>query len=219
MLLLESYKSFCQSHQWENLTKERLLQNVQLTTLRHRKWGVSAFTTSYRAKSSIDSPKPVCSHCNRRRHTEDKCWADRGKNVANQPANYWGKPKAKANVSTAVEITPSASLVQVPTEFYAAFTISQSLSLSKSSPCYLHNLGANRHIFIKHKDFNDYMEIKDLSIHMATLDVLLVAKGCGSVLVCFKYKNVTTNFLLKDVLHIPKATENLFLQELCKMRM
>lgn len=44
---------------------------------------------------------------------------------------------------------------------------------------------------------------------MATHNVPLVAKGTGTILICFHYKGVNTNFLLKNVLHVPNAAENL----------
>lgn len=104
-------------------------------------------------------------------------------------------------------VVPSASLLQVPTEFYAAFTISHTLSTVTSPARYLHDSGANHHLFINRNDFYDYLEIKSLPIHTATPNVPLIAMGCGSILVSFRYRNTETNFLLKDVLHVPNVTE------------
>lgn len=110
---------------------------------------------------------------------------------------------------TATGVAPSASLLQVPTEFYAAFTISYALRTITSNALYLHDSGANFHLFIDINDFYDYAEIKSLPICTATPNMPLIAKSCGSILVSFWYKDVETNFLLKDVLHIPNATENI----------
>lgn len=213
--LPESFESFCQSVQWENMTVTRLLQHVRHTAVRLRNWGTSStFTANYKAKPFIDRSKLVCSHCNGKRHTENECWADSGKNAANRPANYRGKAKPKANITTAdvptaTGVAPSASLLQVPTELNAAFTVSHSLNTITSNAHYLHDSGANCHLFIDRNDFYDYAKIKSLPICTATPNVPLIVRGCGSILVCFRYKDTETNFLLKDVLHVPNATENL----------
>ncbi len=69
------------------------------------------------------------------------------------------------------------------------------------------NSGANRHLFIAHEDFHDYPEIPSFNICTAAPNAPLIAKGGGSVLVRFSYRGTNTNFLLKDVLHVPNATE------------
>lgn len=46
---------------------------------------------------------------------------------------------------------------------------------------------------------------------MATPNAPLIAKGVRSVLVQFCYKETNTNFMLKNVLHVPNSTENLIL--------
>ncbi len=216
--LPESYDSFCQSIDWDSISVNKLLQSIQLFGLRmKRRDNVSAFATNSKRKPGPDRSKLQCSHCSGHRHTEEECCADGGKNATNRPANYRGRTKPKANVAATADIAPSASLVAAPTEFYAAFmTVSPHEQLRFTTnrqithvARYLHDSGANRHLFIEHDDFHNYSDIADLPIRTATPNAPLIAKGEGSVFVRFCFNGSETNFLLKNVLHVPNVTENL----------
>lgn len=73
--LPESYDSFCQSIQWDIVTRDSLLHHVQMYALRlKRREEISAFTASHKPKE--DRSLLMCTHCGGRHHTENECWAD-----------------------------------------------------------------------------------------------------------------------------------------------
>ncbi len=72
--------------------------------------------------------------------------------------------------------------------------------------------GENQHLFVKQANFHIYIEVCDLPICTVIPNAMLTAKGEGSVLVYFHCNGLEIDFLLKNILHAPNATENVISQ-------
>lgn len=179
----------------------------------------------------------VCSNCDRRGHTIEKCYAPGGGDTKNRPSWYKvrGDKDERANVATtsvddierqianlqkqlsekrgnsgeSAKVALTAYIEPVDSDDDRDFALATGRPSQLIGQSWIIDSGATSHMTNDKSNFKTYQAVSPISIETARRGDKIYAIGKGSVLTTMSYQDVECTITLEDVLYVPQLSYNL----------